>query len=47
LDQDNKDFRLKLENVYLLVATVDERKELFAQLQDLAEEAITSQTESL
>jgi len=47
LDQNNHELRLKLQNARPLVATADERKVLYTQLQDLADEGIASNTEYL
>jgi len=47
LDQDKTDLRLKLQNVHRLAATANERKGLYKQLRDLADEEIASSRESL
>jgi len=47
LDQNNHEFQLRLQNARPLVATADEGKVLYTQLQDLADEGITSNTEYL
>jgi len=47
LDQDNKDLRLKLQNVRLLVASADKRKETYTSIRTLEDEEIASRKESL
>jgi len=47
LYQDNMDLRLKVENVRPLIVMPDERKVLYAQLQDLTDEQIVSSREYL
>jgi len=42
LDQDNKDLRLKLQNVRLLVASADKRKEMYTSIRTLEDEEIAS-----
>ena len=47
LDQDNTDLRLKLQNVRLLVATADKRKEMYTTIRNLADEEIAGRKKCL